>query len=85
LPVTDLLKILAPHVARARELLTRITKPAESIALAGDFVDDVARPNLAADARNDQFAAVSEIAVEAVSSERLPKLVNFRSVARVLD
>jgi hypothetical protein len=83
LPVADLRNILAPRAARARDP-DPDNRPAERIALAADFVDDVARLNRAADARNDQFAAVSEIAVEAVSSERLPKLVNFRFIARVL-
>jgi UDP:flavonoid glycosyltransferase YjiC (YdhE family) len=42
--VADLRRILAPqYVARAREIATRITKPAESIAATADLVEDFAR------------------------------------------
>ena len=42
--VADLRTILAPqYVARARELATRMTEPAESVAAAADRVEDFAR------------------------------------------
>ena len=42
--VADLRTILAPdYVARAREIATRITKPAESVAAAADLVENLAR------------------------------------------
>ena len=42
--VADLRTILAPqYVARAREIATRMTKPAESVAAAADLVEDFAR------------------------------------------
>ena len=42
--VSDLRTILAPqYVARAREIATRMTKPAESVAAAADLVEDFAR------------------------------------------
>ena len=42
--VTDLRQILAPeYAARARELATRMTEPAESVARAADVVEDFAR------------------------------------------
>ena len=42
--VADLRRILAPeYVARARELATRMTKPAESVANAADLVEKFAR------------------------------------------
>ncbi|MGO9385599.1 MAG: glycosyltransferase [Mycobacterium sp.] len=42
--VTDLRTILAPqYVARAREIATRMTKPAVSVAAAADLVEDFAR------------------------------------------
>ena len=42
--VADLRTILAPqYVARARELATRMTKPAESVAAAADLVENFAR------------------------------------------
>ena len=42
--VADLRTILAPaYVARAREIATRMTKPAESIAATADLVEDFAR------------------------------------------
>ena len=42
--VADLRTILAPqHVARAREIAARMTKPAESVAAAGDLLEDFAR------------------------------------------
>lgn len=42
--VADLRRILDPqYVARAREIATRMTKPAESIAAAADLVQDFAR------------------------------------------
>jgi UDP:flavonoid glycosyltransferase YjiC (YdhE family) len=42
--VADLGTILAPeYVTRARELATRMTKPAESVAAAADLVEDFAR------------------------------------------
>ena len=42
--VADLRRILAPHyVARAREIATRMSKPAESVAAAADLVEDFAR------------------------------------------
>jgi UDP:flavonoid glycosyltransferase YjiC (YdhE family) len=42
--VADLRTILAPqYVARAREIATQMTKPAESVAAAADFVEDFAR------------------------------------------
>jgi UDP:flavonoid glycosyltransferase YjiC (YdhE family) len=42
--VADLRAILAPqYVARAREMATRMTKPAESVAAAADLVEDFAR------------------------------------------
>ena len=42
--VADLRRILAPqYVTRARELATRMTKPAESVAAAADLVEDFAR------------------------------------------
>ena len=42
--VADLRRILAPEcVARARELATRMTKTAESVAAAADLVEDFAR------------------------------------------
>jgi UDP:flavonoid glycosyltransferase YjiC (YdhE family) len=42
--VADLRRILAPqYVARAREIGSRMTKPAESVAAAADLVEDFAR------------------------------------------
>ena len=42
--VADLRTILAPHyVARAREIATRMTKPAASITKAADLLKDFAR------------------------------------------
>jgi UDP:flavonoid glycosyltransferase YjiC (YdhE family) len=42
--VAELRRILAPqYVARAREIATRMTKPAESVAAAADLVEDFAR------------------------------------------
>ncbi|OBK46252.1 glycosyltransferase [Mycobacterium sp. 1081908.1] len=42
--VADLRTILAPqYVARAREIAARMTKPAESVSAAADFVEDFAR------------------------------------------
>ncbi len=42
--VADLRTILAPqYVARAREIATRMTRPAESVAAAADRVEDFAR------------------------------------------
>jgi UDP:flavonoid glycosyltransferase YjiC (YdhE family) len=42
--VADLCTILAPHyVARAREIATQMTKPAESVAAAADLLEDFAR------------------------------------------
>jgi UDP:flavonoid glycosyltransferase YjiC (YdhE family) len=42
--VADLRRILAPqYVARAREIATRMAKPAESVAAAADLVEDFAR------------------------------------------
>jgi len=42
--VADLRRILAPHyVARARELATRMTEPAKSVAAAADLVENFAR------------------------------------------
>ena len=42
--VADLRTILAPqYVARAREIATQMTKPAESVAAAADLVEDFAR------------------------------------------
>jgi UDP:flavonoid glycosyltransferase YjiC (YdhE family) len=42
--VADLRRILAPqYVARAREIATRMTEPAESVAAAADLVEDFAR------------------------------------------
>jgi UDP:flavonoid glycosyltransferase YjiC (YdhE family) len=42
--VADLRAILAPqYVARTREIATRMTKPAESVAAAADLVEDFAR------------------------------------------
>jgi len=42
--VADLRTILAPqYAARAREVATRITKPAASVAAAADLVEDFAR------------------------------------------
>jgi UDP:flavonoid glycosyltransferase YjiC (YdhE family) len=42
--VADLRRILAPqYVARAREISTRMTKPAESVAAAADLVENFAR------------------------------------------
>jgi len=42
--VADLRTILAPQcVTRARELATRMTKPAESVAAAADLLEDFAR------------------------------------------
>ena len=42
--VADLRRILAPqYVARAREIATQMTKPAESVAAAADLVEDFAR------------------------------------------
>jgi UDP:flavonoid glycosyltransferase YjiC (YdhE family) len=42
--VADLRTILAPHyVARAREIATRMTKPAESVATAADLVENFTR------------------------------------------
>ena len=42
--VADLRTILAPHyVAQAREIATRMTKPAESVAAAADLVENFAR------------------------------------------
>ncbi len=42
--VADLRTILAPHyVARAREIATRMTKPAESVVAAADLVENFAR------------------------------------------
>ncbi|HTX94469.1 MAG TPA: glycosyltransferase [Mycobacterium sp.] len=42
--VADLRRVLAPqYVARAREIATRMAKPAESVAAAADLVEDFAR------------------------------------------
>ena len=42
--VTDLRTILAPdYVTRAREIATRMTKPAESVAAAADLLENFAR------------------------------------------
>jgi UDP:flavonoid glycosyltransferase YjiC (YdhE family) len=42
--VADVRRILAPqYVARAREIATRMTNPAESVAAAADLVEDFAR------------------------------------------
>ena len=42
--VADLRRILAPqYVTRAREIATRMTKPADSVAADADLVDDFAR------------------------------------------
>ncbi len=42
--VADLRRILAPdYAARAREIATRMTTPAESIAVAADLVENSAR------------------------------------------
>jgi UDP:flavonoid glycosyltransferase YjiC (YdhE family) len=42
--VKDLRRVLAPqYLTRARELATRMTKPAESVAAAADLVEDFAR------------------------------------------
>jgi UDP:flavonoid glycosyltransferase YjiC (YdhE family) len=42
--VADLRRILAPqYVARAREIATRMTRPAESVAAAADLVENFAR------------------------------------------
>ena len=42
--VADLRTILAPqYVARAREIATRMTKPAESVAAAADLLENFAR------------------------------------------
>ena len=42
--VADLRRILAPqYVTRAREIATRMTKPAESVAAAADLMEDFAR------------------------------------------
>ncbi|MGE5294934.1 MAG: hypothetical protein ACM3VT_08895, partial [Solirubrobacterales bacterium] len=42
--VADLRLILAPeYLAQAREIATRMTKPAESVAAAADLVEDFAR------------------------------------------
>ncbi len=42
--VADLRTIVAPHyVARAREIATRMTKPADSVAAAADLLEDFAR------------------------------------------
>ena len=42
--VADLRTVLAPHyVARAREIATRMTKPADSVAAAADLLEDFAR------------------------------------------
>ena len=44
--VADLRTILAPqYVTRARELATRMTKPAESVSRAADIVENFARPS----------------------------------------
>jgi UDP:flavonoid glycosyltransferase YjiC (YdhE family) len=45
--VADLRRILAPqYLTRAREIATRMTKPAESVAAAADLLEDFARPSL---------------------------------------
>ena len=42
--VADLRRILAPqYVTRAREIATRMTKPAESVANAADLLEELAR------------------------------------------
>jgi UDP:flavonoid glycosyltransferase YjiC (YdhE family) len=42
--VEDLSTILAPqYVTRAREIATRMTKPAEAVATAADLLEDFAR------------------------------------------
>jgi UDP:flavonoid glycosyltransferase YjiC (YdhE family) len=42
--VADLRRILAPqYAARAREIATRMTRPADSVAAAADLVEDFAR------------------------------------------
>jgi UDP:flavonoid glycosyltransferase YjiC (YdhE family) len=44
--VADLRRILAPqYVTSARELATRMTKPAASVAAAADLLEDFARLN----------------------------------------
>lgn len=48
--VADLRTILAPdYVTRAREVATRMTKPAESVAAAADLLEDFARSRRVAD------------------------------------
>ena len=50
--VADLRTILAPqYVTRAREIATRMTKPAESVAATADLVENFARLNVLADRR----------------------------------
>ncbi|MCV7101055.1 glycosyltransferase [Mycobacterium palustre] len=51
----DLRRILAPeYAARAREVATQVSKPAESARAAADLVEDYARSNRAVGARRDQ-------------------------------
>ena len=50
--VADLRTILAPqYLTRARELATRMTKPAESVAAAADLVEIWSAPGVLADRR----------------------------------
>ena len=45
--VKDLRRILAPqYLTRAREIATRMTKPAESAVAAADLLEDFARPQI---------------------------------------
>jgi UDP:flavonoid glycosyltransferase YjiC (YdhE family) len=53
--VDDLRVILAPqYVARAREISTRMTKPADSVAAAADLVENFARVRRLPTAYDDQ-------------------------------
>ena len=50
--VADLRRILAPqYVTQAREIATRMTKPAESVAAAADLVEEFRPPQVLADRR----------------------------------
>ena len=57
--VADLRTILAPqYVARAREIATQMTKPAESVAAAADLLENFARLGVSADRRRPAVGVI---------------------------
>ena len=64
--VADLRTILAPeYVARAREIATRMTKPAESVAAAADLLEDFARRGVLADRQSWTVAGACKRVLDA--------------------